>query len=130
MAVNSHRFSFPTFQAMAAHLDRWAATNLPGPPLWVPARSPPPPPRPASLNRPAGAAGGPPCRVWGVKPGPEPGAGPGPRPVTVEPMAVNSHRFSFPTFQAMAAHLDRWAETTLTGPQRWEETLADTRSWL
>ena len=45
-------------------------------------------------------------------------------------MAVNSQRFSFPTFQAMAAHLDRWAETTLTGPERWEETLADTRSWL
>ena len=45
-------------------------------------------------------------------------------------MAHNGQRIEFPTLQAMTAHLDRWAATSLTSPEQWEDALAGTRSWL
>ncbi len=34
-------------------------------------------------------------------------------------MAHNGQRIEFPTLQAMTAHLDRWAATSLTSPAQW-----------
>ena len=45
-------------------------------------------------------------------------------------MAQYGQRIEFPTLQAMTAHLDRWAATSLTSPEQWEDALAGTRSWL
>ena len=45
-------------------------------------------------------------------------------------MANNGQRIEFPTLQAMTAHLDRWAATSLTSPEQWEDALVGTRSWL
>ena len=45
-------------------------------------------------------------------------------------IAHNGQRIEFPTLQAMTAHLDRWAATSLTSPEQWEDALAGTRSWL
>ena len=45
-------------------------------------------------------------------------------------MAHNGQRIEFPTLQAMTAHLDRWAATSLTSPEQWEDALIGTRSWL
>ena len=45
-------------------------------------------------------------------------------------MAHNGQRIEFPTLQAMTTHLDRWAATSLTSPEQWEDALAGTRSWL
>ena len=45
-------------------------------------------------------------------------------------MANNGQRIEFPTLQAMTAHLDRWAATSLTSPEQWEDALIGTRSWL
>ena len=42
-------------------------------------------------------------------------------------MAHNGQRIEFPTLQAMTAHLDRWAATSLTSPEQWEDALAGTR---
>ena len=45
-------------------------------------------------------------------------------------MAVNGERIAFATFQAMAAHLDAWAATTLAEPDGWSQALVDSQSWL
>ncbi len=45
-------------------------------------------------------------------------------------MAHNSSRIEFPSLQAMTAHLDRWAATSLATPEQWEDALVDSRSWL
>ena len=45
-------------------------------------------------------------------------------------MARQSQRISFETFADMAAHLDRWAATSLTSPAAWEDALVGTQSWL
>jgi hypothetical protein len=45
-------------------------------------------------------------------------------------MAHNGQRIEFPTLQAMTAHLDRWAATSLTSPEQWEDALVGSRSWL
>ena len=45
-------------------------------------------------------------------------------------MARQSQRISFETFADMAAHLDRWAASSLTSPAAWEDVLVGTQSWL
>ena len=45
-------------------------------------------------------------------------------------MARQSQRISFETFAEMAAHLDRWAGSSLTAPAAWEAALIGTQSWL
>jgi len=45
-------------------------------------------------------------------------------------MAINGERIAFATFQAMAAHLDAWAATTLADPDGWSQALVDSQSWL
>jgi hypothetical protein len=45
-------------------------------------------------------------------------------------MAHNSSRIEFPSLQAMTAHLDRWAATSLATPEHWDDAMVGTRSWL
>ena len=45
-------------------------------------------------------------------------------------MARQSQRISFESFAEMAAHLDRWAASSLTSPAAWEDVLVGTQSWL
>lgn len=45
-------------------------------------------------------------------------------------MARNGQRIEFTSFQAMATHLDRWADRHLVGPEAWEDALVISRAWL
>ncbi|MBI5738860.1 MAG: hypothetical protein HY997_23610 [Mycolicibacterium neoaurum] len=45
-------------------------------------------------------------------------------------MARQSQRISFESFADMAAHLDRWAASSLTTPAAWEDVLVGAQSWL
>ena len=45
-------------------------------------------------------------------------------------MVLNAKRIEFSSFQEMAAHLDRWAGASLTGPEAWADALISSAHWL
>ncbi|MFZ6003046.1 MAG: hypothetical protein ACOYXM_03865 [Actinomycetota bacterium] len=45
-------------------------------------------------------------------------------------MARQGQRIHFATFAEMAAHLDRWAGSSLTDPDSWQDVLVGSQSWL
>lgn len=47
-----------------------------------------------------------------------------------EGMVLNAQRIEFSSFQDMAAHLDRWAGSSLTGPEAWSDALISSAHWL